>query len=456
MNTSSIACQTRSSTRNLTSTSNDQHNEDSNQPTSTSNVATSPSNTNAVSLLSTVSTTQNVVNNQPYIFKQSVINCYWLPIEKSMSKWGIDSYYMKNHNEVRQRMKEKFNEIFSLVTKEVNEEDQNKTLPSTDTIHPETLGQKPTVNEAISHVLETEVQNDKTSYACITDLYQLCSGTEFNPFPLFYKSEGNSITLKAEVNKKIITFIKNNSFKDKDTGEIKSTLPKGFQDKLFNPMKRFTINYVDAFTNFNNLFNDINAVGGNVFEAMVAWTAETKKLRCLRCNKDGMIRWNSGSKGAWKDMVCGHCKSTYEIKSKKDLSEIAKYRARQITKIKLRGGSFKHYLKVSRECSKLRAKMYIVLVSREATNATVANDGTSNKVHKVYIAELKNVEPELHAKSFPLLFSDESLSLKTNIFYGKFNEWFNVPALNSTLQYICEVEKDKLFRKYFSSQRYNS
>ena len=100
--------------------------------------------------------------------------------------------------------------------------------------------------------------------------------------------------------------------------------------------------------------------------------------------------------------------------------------------------------------------MYIVLVSREATNATVANDGTLNKVHKVYIAELKNVEPELHAKSFPLLFSDESLSLKTNIFYGKFNEWFNVPALNCTLQYICEVEKDKLFRKYFSSQRYNS
>ena len=336
-------------------------------------------------------------------------------------------------------------------------DDQSKTISTTDNVPQETLGQKATINEAISHVLESEVQTYKTSsYPFITDQYQLCTGTEFNPFPLFYKSShGTSVTIKPEVHKNIRTFVETNSFKDEDTGQIKSKLPKGFEEKIYNPMTRFTINYIDAFTNFDNFFNDINAVCGNVFEAMVAWTTESQKLRCLRCGKDGMIRWNGGSQGAWKDMVCGNCKSTYEIKSKKGQNEIARYRARQITKIKLRGGSFKHYLKVQRECSKVSAKMYVVLVSREAVDK-VGNDGKSHKVHKVYIAELKAVQPELHAKTFPLLFSDESLSLKTNILYGKFNEWFNLPALNCTLQYICETERDKLFCKYFSSTRYYS
>ena len=160
-------------------------------------------------------------------------------------------------------------------------------------------------------------------------------------------------------------------------------------EERLDPVKRFTsVQYTPSEWYFK-LWSDPLCLAGHVFEAMVSHHV-TKNMACYNCRHQNSLRWNGGldSSSAWADMVCIHCWSLYEIKSKESDDHIYGI----IQKRKLHAGSFRPFYKNQTATG----KAYLILVS--LTPGHTKKHQTPS--HLATIHEIAAVYPVLCPESF--------------------------------------------------------
>jgi len=129
---------------------------------------------------------------------------------------------------------------------------------------------------------------------------------------------------------------------------------------------------------------------GNAFEAFVSCHA-AQNIACFHCKGLRTLCWAGGYLASWRDLTCRLCRSTYEIKSKKDVAAIDKiFHYKRVD-----GGSFRGWCIEQKKCANIDAKHFLVLVSRAATYVR-----SGELMWPVEIAEIDRVLPRLSFRSF--------------------------------------------------------
>ena len=156
-----------------------------------------------------------------------------------------------------------------------------------------------------------------------------------------------------------------------------SYLPKeiyaGYSAADLDPFNRFQFIEIDkSELIFRSWFNPSKSAEreGVLFEAALASHAVYSEA-CYSCMARKSLRWNGGFGGAWMDMVCINCKSTYEIKSKVNSEMVNQAKQKRF----VYGGSFEYFYKyhnwIQRKKENGRAQeaeMYLVLIPRNKTH----------------------------------------------------------------------------------------
>jgi hypothetical protein len=210
---------------------------------------------------------------------------------------------------------------------------------------------------------------------------------------------------------------------------------------------RFSRNDLDPFNRFQKEeavskaywyysdFTDKGFVAGNAFEAIVACHAVHNES-CFSCKTRGAMRW-SGRDGAWLDMVCHYCQSTYEIKSKQSKDVIE----RQFAAERVYGGSYRHFFRNTSHSIERNCKRFIVFVSRDFSLLR-----SKSKVWHVEIAEMDFVLPMLTENSF-FTSTKSVLSIRSWVYLKKKTRacWFQIPYLECDFQSLAKQIFDEVF-----------
>ena len=207
-------------------------------------------------------------------------------------------------------------------------------------------------------------------------------------------------------------------FKWVSNGEISYRKSHGYEKvsaTFLDPLKRFRLVEISSRRYLYANWSDQDCLGGTILEALVAHHV-VHSASCYHCKYSGGLRWNGGrdTDSSWTDLVCLNCKSTYEIKSKKDAAVLEKV----FQYSKLHGGSFRLF-----HANRLpnHGKRFVVLVARQP-----------NDRHEfpVSIRGIDSVEPSLKGASFATHLQGYTMNIGTNIIIKKEPTalWCDVPC----------------------------
>ena len=167
---------------------------------------------------------------------------------------------------------------------------------------------------------------------------------------------------------------------------------------------------------YESFVTNKNTLGGYVFETMVAWKMEHSNVKCKSC-KTANLKWSGGSDSPWMDVVCTHCNSTYEIKSRRTCT----HGFHQMRNGKLEGGSFSSFGILEKHFrNSVQTRHYCVVVGRESIN---------NTFYRASVGMISKVLPIVNTKTFDSN-RTEPAKFKSVIMMKGFQDWMQIPVEN--------------------------
>jgi hypothetical protein len=218
--------------------------------------------------------------------------------------------------------------------------------------------------------------------------------------------------------------------------EIKPEFQR-FQKSELDPFVRFSYEHFPSREEYHrdNLSN-AGSLFGIAFEGIVACHA-SKQIACLNCFGRSLV-WNGGYEGAWSDLVCKKCQSTYELKTKQSMEAIEKIFSYESTW----GGSFPAFQKMRK--SFRGGKHYIVFVCRTPSFVK------SGKAWSVVSAEIDQVTPRLDSSAFFGHHGSSYLPIKSMVTVkkGTRKRWFDIPHFEFD---VVDIAKET-FREIYGEE----
>jgi transposase-like protein len=167
---------------------------------------------------------------------------------------------------------------------------------------------------------------------------------------------------------------------------------KGWSKKQLDPMqplKEYRKPSPAEFWFHRWIAGDVDAGLGTVYEAILAAHA-LKNESCFHCKRLNCLRWG-GSQGAWLDLICTKCHSTFEVKTKASRDKMTE----EFERNSISGGSFRHFWRHQNAIRSTDQKMYLVVLPR---SLDVGRSG--NQFCPVSCMEIDYVLPCLSSSCF--------------------------------------------------------
>jgi len=283
--------------------------------------------------------------------------------------------------------------------------DEFKTIESSLFSMPKAVGlPKTNVFDAFRFVLDNEMHTSRTKFGMMKD--------QLN----FRTRNGLNKNLSIDEHNKELYGRPYKKDKDK-SGNI--VLRDGFGaislNDVFLPLDRFKwIGLSKRDSLYESFVTNKNTLSGYYFETMVAWKMEHSYVKCMSCRTTN-LKWNGGSDTPWMDVVCTHCNSTYEIKSRSSCQR----GFFQMQNNRLEGGSFSSFCileKHFRHC--VQTRHYCVIVGR---------DSIRNNYYQAAVGLISKVLPIVNIKSFDRN-RTEPAKFKSIIKMQDFYNWIQIPV----------------------------